>query len=149
MTLLIPSTYFMNSFSNEVLFNKWNLFEKFSLKKKINEKKENIKEGYSTYSISGNDNKSIDSYNAFLINKPSTECQKIFGFDGIYCSPTSSPEKIDAFYGLSSNTTCEGSGLTKSGGNLCLDAKSKELLTSRGNNATGIHTTSTKDSQIA
>jgi hypothetical protein len=101
---------------------------------------------YSTYS----DNKSIDSGISHLIDPTKeTQCKKIFGFDGLFCNPESTNGGIDVMYGLPSNSTCPGSGLTKSNGNLCLDKKTLDLMTSRGGNSTGANTTSTKDSQIA
>lgn len=102
---------------------------------------------YSTYS----NNQSIDSGVSLLID-PSKEsqCKKIFGFDGLFCNPESTKGGIDVFYGLPSNSTCPGSGLTKSNGNICLNTDSYNLLTTRGGNATGKSSTSgTKDSQIA
>jgi len=101
---------------------------------------------YSTY----DENQDIDSRVSNLID-PTKErqCKKIYGFDGLYCNPDSLNGGIDVFYGLKSNTSCAGSGLIKSNGNLCLDKASYDLLTSRGGNSTGANsTTGTRDSQI-
>jgi hypothetical protein len=101
---------------------------------------------YSTYI----GNQPIDSRVSNLID-PNQEktCKKIFGFDGLYCNPDSQKGGIDVFYGLSSNALCAGSGLVKEHGNICLDAPSYALLTTRGGNATGANSTSgTKDSII-
>jgi hypothetical protein len=101
---------------------------------------------YSTYL----GNQPLDSRISNLIDPTQDRtCKKIYGFDGLYCTPESQSGGIDVFYGLKSSTTCEGSGLTKSGGNLCIDGPAYKLLTSRGGNATGANsTTGTKDSVI-
>jgi hypothetical protein len=93
---------------------------------------------YSTYL----DNKPIDSGISNLID-PSKEkdCKKIKGFNGLFCNPTELNGGLDVFYGLPSNSTCEGSGLTKSNGNVCLDKASYNLLTTRGGNSTGSNST--------
>jgi hypothetical protein len=102
---------------------------------------------YSTYS----NNQSIDSGVSLLVDPTKeTQCKKIFGFDGLFCNPDSIKGGLDVFYGLPSNSTCPGSGLTKSNGNVCLNNDAYNLLTTRGGNATGKSSTSgTKDSQIA
>lgn len=102
---------------------------------------------YSTYV----DNQPIDSGVSLLIDpNKERDCKKIYGFDGLYCNPKNLNSGIDILYGLPSNSTCAGSGLTKSNGNVCLDSTSLKLLTTRGGNSTGLNsTTGTKDSIIA
>lgn len=59
------------------------------------------------------------------------------GFEGIYGSVLNANEIIDVFGNSNSSVNCYGSGLTNSGGSLCLNDKQKQLLTTRGGNATG------------
>jgi hypothetical protein len=59
------------------------------------------------------------------------------GFEGIFGTPVSTNEIIDVFSNTKSSVNCYGSGLTNSGGGLCLNEKQKQLLTTRGGNATG------------
>lgn len=68
----------------------------------------------------------------------SPQCQKVTGFDGLYC-----PAKIegdpdnpmDIFSKASGDWKCESHGLMNSKGFLCLDSNMKKLLTTRGGNA--------------
>ena len=72
----------------------------------------------------------------------STECQKVYGFDGLFCKPYAADNSIDIYSKASGSVTCEASGYTNSMGNLCMDANQKKLLTTRGGNVSG------SDSQI-
>lgn len=99
--------------------------------------KEGFKGGvdYSTYPK----NESVDTYTgAFIGNNSNLECSRVWGYNGLFCNPngSGSRDKIDPFYGTSSSTTCEGSGIQKGSGNVCLSAEQRRLLTTRGGNAT-------------
>lgn len=90
--------------------------------------------GYST-----KDEKNIDSsYSAYLINDTDKDCKKVYGFGGVYCSPSGEPKKLDAFGEVKGDLSClgENSGLTNSMGGLCLDEEHKQLLSTRGGNQT-------------
>jgi len=119
--------------------------EGFGMMENIFRKKEGFSRmEYSTYS----GNQALDSHQSQTIGGNTSECSKIFGFDGLFCQPSSNKE-LDVMYNLPSNGTCEGSGLTKSNGNICLDKEAHRLLTTRGGNATGADSTSgIKDSII-
>jgi hypothetical protein len=81
-----------------------------------------------------------DMYTSFLM-KPSTEsCKKVYGFDGLFCSPTVPDAHLDVFSEASGSIDCVGksSGLTNSRGGLCLDKKQTEMLLTRGGNQTGM-----------
>ena len=84
------------------------------------------------------DGKSTDSYTPFLINSSANECKKVYGFDGLYCSPNKPDVKLDLFSGIEGSPSCVGksSGLTNSKGGLCLDAKHIAMLKTRGGNQT-------------
>jgi hypothetical protein len=83
-----------------------------------------------------------DSYNSFLINKDSNQCKKAFGFDGLFCEPYVADKQIDVLANTPGKLTCngEGSGLSNSMGSLCFTPEQKQLLTTRGGNATGTST---------
>lgn len=78
-----------------------------------------------------------------LSSEPNT-CNKLTGFDGLYCSPNSTDQTIDRFASVSGNASCsnDSSGLSNSMGYLCLTPELKQTLQTRGGNATGV------DSQI-
>jgi hypothetical protein len=104
-------------------------------------------EGFTEYSTNS-EHKPLDSRGSQMIGGYTSECSKIFGFDGLFCQPSANKE-LDVMYNLPSNNTCESSGLTKSNGNVCLDKEAHRLLTTRGGNATGENSTSgIKDSII-
>ena len=78
----------------------------------------------------------LDSGLSKMIDKAQTpQCGKVWGFNGVFCEPEVSDTMIDAFYSASSDESCEGSGLTKGRGNLCLDKLQRQLLTTRGGNS--------------
>lgn len=82
-------------------------------------------------------NESVDTHTGALIDDTKkTECKKVWGFNGVFCSPETGDKLFDPFFGSGSSMTCEGSGITKSGGNVCLNAEQRRLLTTRGGNAT-------------
>jgi hypothetical protein len=90
---------------------------------------------------SSSDNKAMDTYKSFLINpeSSSTDCKKVFGFDGLFCQPSVADNKIDIFSKAKGSLECSGSSseLTNSKGSLCLDDNMKKMLMSRGGNASG------------
>jgi hypothetical protein len=74
------------------------------------------------------------------VNNDSNECKKVYGLDGLFCSPNAKSEKVDVFSDAKGELTCSGksSGLSNSKGGLCLDAKQLELLRTRGGNQSGL-----------
>ena len=83
-----------------------------------------------------------DSLKSFLINSDTTDCKKVYGLDGLFCSPNAKSEKISIFSEVKGDPTCSGksSGLTNSKGALCLDATQLNLLRTRGGNQSGLPT---------
>jgi len=82
----------------------------------------------------------LDSNSSLLVNgPPAAECNKVYGFDGLFCKPYAADKNLDVFSSATSNPSCVGasSGLTNSKGGLCLDETQKRLLTTRGGNASG------------
>lgn len=81
-----------------------------------------------------------DSLKSFLINSDTTDCKKVYGLDGLFCSPNAKSEKIDIFSDIKSDPTCFGnsSGLSNSKGALCLDSTQLNLLRTRGGNQSGL-----------
>lgn len=67
-----------------------------------------------------------------------SECSKLNGFDGLYCSPSSAGKMLDVFSDADSGLTCSGSGLSNSKGSLCLTPAHQALLSTRGGNTMGI-----------
>lgn len=88
---------------------------------------------YSAYP-SGNN---VDTYTGALIDreKANVDCKRVWGYNGLFCSPETGDKLFDPFFGSGSSMSCEGSGITKSGGNVCLNAEQRRLLTTRGGNA--------------
>ena len=88
---------------------------------------------YSSYPT----NEAIDSKKNMLIettpSKP--QCGKVWGLNGLFCTPYLSDNLLDVFYSAKSDMSCEGSELSKGQGNLCLDKTQRALLSSRGGNA--------------
>jgi hypothetical protein len=72
--------------------------------------------------------------NSYIIGEDKEVCRKIYGFDGLYCSPTSTEQTKDMFGKVEGKKDCQGVGLTNSKGNLCLDENQKSLLITRGGN---------------
>jgi len=75
----------------------------------------------------------VDTLNNHLLSTDAS-CTRTIG--GLHCNggDNASVGGIDVFYGLSSDMSCGPSNLTKSGGNVCLDPTTTQLLTSRGGN---------------
>lgn len=87
---------------------------------------------YSTYPK----NEVIDTQISTAIDRSTVpKCGKVWGFNGVFCQPEVSDNLIDTYYSAQSDMSCEGSGLTKGQGNLCLDKLQKQLLTTRGGNS--------------
>ena len=95
------------------------------------------------YSTNSNQS-ALDTYQSFLVNGDNTDCKKVYGFDGLYCKPSVKDANIDIYSSASGDSSCFGksSGLSNSRGSLCLDKNQKNMLTTRGQNATG------RDSEI-
>jgi len=92
---------------------------------------------YSSYPT----NEAIDSKKTMLIDTSSSststkpQCGKVWGLNGLFCTPDVADKLIDVFYSAKSDMNCAGTGLTKGQGNLCLDKVQQSLLSSRGGNA--------------
>ena len=102
-------------------------------------------EGFANLDYSGSQGAKVtDSMNAFNIDSKAPECSKVFGFDGLYCSPSTASKSYDIYSEAKGDTSCVGksSGLSNSRGGLCLDNNQTAMLTTRGGNATG------RDSEI-
>ena len=102
-------------------------------------------EGFTNLEYSTNNgNKSTDSYNNLSVSNAPTECEKVYGFDGLFCKPYVADNNFDIYSTAKGDAKCFGSssGLSNSTGSLCLDDNQKKMLQTRGGNATG------KDSQI-
>lgn len=84
-----------------------------------------------------------DTYMTSNIVADKSECKKVGGLDGygVFCSPKFQ-QSIDIFSQAKGKLNCAGSGYSNSKGSLCLDAKMKQQLLTRGMNSTG------SDSQI-
>ena len=83
-----------------------------------------------------------DSMKSFLINgdKDANNCKKVYGLDGLFCSPNSTKDqKVDIYSEAKGDPSCYGksSGLSNSKGSLCLDKNQLNLLLTRGGNQTG------------
>jgi hypothetical protein len=63
--------------------------------------------------------------------------KKVEGFEGLLPAPYADTALIDPFFKAESRQDCQGSGLTKGSGSLCLTPELKTLLQTRGKNATG------------
>lgn len=73
------------------------------------------------------------------MNQQENQCKKVGGFSdcGVFCSPSSNPEKIDIFSQAKGDISCDGLGYFNSRGALCLDENMKKMLSTRGTNAVG------------
>jgi len=91
---------------------------------------------YSTYP----DNVAIDSYDRKNItqNPVAETCVKVFGFDGLQCSPSFNDNNLDMFSTANGSASClyQGSGLSNSMGTLCLTPDMQNALRTRGMNQT-------------
>jgi len=75
------------------------------------------------------------NYDGQTDEKP--KVSKIEGFEGLQPAPYQSEAVIDIFSGTPGSLSCKGSGLTNSMGELCLTDQQKQMLQTRGGNATG------------
>jgi len=98
-------------------------------------------EGFGTlHYYNNNPQTSDESINNYLINSQlSGECNKVHGFDGLFCKPYTADGKIDKFSEVQGDPKCFGksSGLSNSKGSLCLGNDLTNLLQTRGGNQTG------------
>jgi hypothetical protein len=85
---------------------------------------------------------SIDSYQSFSIDPTVSDCKRVYGFDGLYCKPYVADNIINPFAETKGSAQCTGksSGLSNSQGGLCLTDNQKNLLATRGGNASGAAT---------
>lgn len=63
--------------------------------------------------------------------------KKVEGFEGLMPAPFAENKMLDPFYKAETKPECQGSGLTKGNGSLCLTPELEMLLKTRGKNATG------------
>jgi hypothetical protein len=83
------------------------------------------------------DNSAMDTYKPFLISTPAAECKTMYGFNGLFCGPTTPLNPIDKFGNTQGKIDCtDNSGLSNSQGGLCLSDTQKQLLSTRGGNIT-------------
>ena len=66
-----------------------------------------------------------------------TNDKKVEGFEGLMPAPFAENKMLDPFYKAETKPECQGSGLTKGNGSLCLTPELEMLLKTRGKNATG------------
>jgi hypothetical protein len=94
-------------------------------------------ENYSTYpnntAVDVMENKTITT------NPVNSTCVKIFGFDGLQCSPTFNDNNLDIYSNAKGDAGClyQGSGMSNSMGTLCLTPDMTKMLQTRGGNQTG------------
>jgi hypothetical protein len=92
--------------------------------------------------VTKSEGKSIDDMTPFLINSDTSagECRKVYGFDGLFCTPSSVDAKLDQFADVPGGLNCnnKSSGLSNSKGPLCLDDAHLQLLRTRGGNQSGM-----------
>jgi hypothetical protein len=88
-------------------------------------------EGYTSYV----DYASLNGKTQIGSSLTPTDCTQTVG--GLHCDggDDATVGQLDRFYGLPSDVQCQASGLTKSGGNVCLDETTSKLITTRGGNA--------------
>jgi hypothetical protein len=63
--------------------------------------------------------------------------KKVEGFEGLMPAPFAENKMLDPFFKAETKPECQGSGLTKGNGSLCLTPELEMLLKTRGKNATG------------
>jgi hypothetical protein len=66
-----------------------------------------------------------------------TQGKKVEGFEGLMPAPFAENKMLDPFFKAETKPECQGSGLTKGNGSLCLTPELEMLLKTRGKNATG------------
>jgi hypothetical protein len=70
-------------------------------------------------------------------DKKSENYNKVEGFEGLMPAPFAENKMLDPFFKAETKPECQGSGLTKGNGSLCLTPELEMLLKTRGKNATG------------
>ena len=63
--------------------------------------------------------------------------KKVEGFEGLMPAPFAENKMLDPFFKAETKPECQGSGLTKGNGSVCLTPELELLLKTRGKNATG------------
>jgi hypothetical protein len=78
-------------------------------------------------------------YEGFDTETPdmSNKEKKVEGFEGLMPAPYAESKMLDPFFKADTKPECQGSGLTKGNGSLCLTPELEMLLKTRGKNATG------------
>jgi len=78
-------------------------------------------------------------YEGFETESPdmSNKEKKVEGFEGLMPAPYAESKMLDPFFKAETKPECQGSGLTKGNGSLCLTPELEMLLKTRGRNATG------------
>jgi hypothetical protein len=86
---------------------------------------------------SKDDHAAMDTYKPFLISTPAAECKTMYGFNGLFCGPTTPLNPIDKFGNTEGKiVNKDSSGLSNSKGGLSLSDEQKKLLSTRGGNIT-------------
>lgn len=124
VSILMVSSTIVQPYSPESIFSKEFPYEGFS--------------NYNYSNTNGSSNKDSE-INNFLMNNNTIECNKLHGFDGLFCKPYMADKNIDKFSEVKGDPSCFGksSGLSNSLGSLCLDEKLYNALRTRGGNQTG------------
>jgi len=89
---------------------------------------------------SATDNSALDgSIMNFAINGDKSDCKSVGGYNGygVFCNPSSPPEKVDIYSQAKGSLEGQGYGYYNSQGSLQLDENMKKQLSTRGMNATG------------
>ena len=84
-----------------------------------------------------NKDETNDFHGAYSVGTNGQDCQKLYGFDGLFCTPGVADKSLDIYATADGKLDCEGSGLTNSRGSLCLDENQRNMLRTRGGNNTG------------
>ena len=104
----------------DTIFSKEGKFESFALKDYVDKNTDLLVDG---------------SKAAHMINAPVKDCNKVSGFDSLFCSTTAPARKHDIFSGTKGSLGCKTNmGLTDSLGGLCLSEEQQQLLKTRGGN---------------
>ena len=84
-----------------------------------------------------NKDETNDFHGAYSMGTNGHDCKKLYGFDGLFCTPGVADKSLDIYATAHGKLDCEGSGLTNSRGSLCLDENQRNMLRTRGGNNTG------------
>ena len=102
----------------------------------------NDKMGFPYEGFSNNDKKDLvtnKKESMAALSPREVSPKKVEGFESLFPAPYEDTALIDPFFKAESRPDCQDSGLTKGSGSLCLTPELKNLLQTRGNNATGGH----------